>query len=30
MLNYLRKALSGIFVSKSKSIYIYNKKSFTN
>gem|GEM_PF-7074386 len=30
MLNYLRKTLSEIFVSKSKSVYMYNKKSFTN
>jgi hypothetical protein len=30
MLNYLKKTLSGIFVSKSKSVYMYNKEYFTN
>ena len=28
MLNYLRKAISEIFVSKSRSVYMYNKEYF--
>jgi hypothetical protein len=30
MFNYLKKALSGIFVSKSRSIYSMNRRHFKN
>lgn len=30
MLNYLKKTLGEIFVPKSRSIYMYNKKYFNN